>query len=151
VVVACKEGGVEELKDVARPGVKLVLAGDNMPAGRYTAEVLAKMSKDALYGGDFQKRVRVNTASLETGVRSVLMKVVVGEADAGFVYATDAMTVQDKVRVIPIPDRVNQTACYPIAVLAGGAAPEEARKFVALVLGEKGQAVLKARGFLPPQ
>jgi molybdate transport system substrate-binding protein len=149
VMVAAKDGKVASLKDAARPGIKVVMADGNVPAGRYTALVLDKMDKGGLYGGDYQERVRANTVSLETSVRAVLMKVATGEADAGFVYATDANRIMGKVRSLEIPFHINQVAAYPIAVLTRSASPAKARKFLDLVLGEKGQTLLKERGFLP--
>lgn len=151
VVVVPKDGKAASLKGLARPGVKVVTADGNVPVGRYTAQVLARMSKDGLYGDDFQKGVQANTVSREANVRNVLMKVSLGEADAGFVYATDAVTAGEKVRVLEIPARVNAVASYPIAALSKSDSPEKARKFIALVLGEKGQGFLKERGFLPPK
>jgi molybdate transport system substrate-binding protein len=150
-VVVPKDSKITSLGGLVRPGVKIVVADGNVPVGRYTSSVLGRMGKAGVYGDDFQKRVQDNTVSRETSVRNVLMKVVLGEADAGFVYVTDAATALDKVRVLNIPEDVNAVASYPIAVLKKSASPDNARKFVALVLGERGQAVLKGRGFLPPK
>lgn len=147
VLAAPKGGKVSSLQDAALPGVKVVIAGESVPAGRYTAQVLQAL--DGLYGKGYLEKVRANTVSRESSVRGVLVKVVLGEADAGFVYATDASSVLDKVRAIPIPEKANAIAAYPIAVLSASALPDQSRAFVDLVLGEKGQAFLKERGFLP--
>lgn len=124
LVLAVRKGGkVGSLPEISQRGIRVVVADGNVPVGRYTAQVLEKMSQEGVYGDDFQKRVHANTVSQETNVRNVLMKVILGEADAGFVYATDVVTSQEKVNVLPIPDRVNIVAVYPIAVLIHSDAP----------------------------
>lgn len=149
VVVAVPTDGarVTRLLDLARPGIKVVVAGSAVPVGRYTAQVLSKMSASGLYGDDFQSRVLANVVSQETNVRVVLSKVVLGEADAGFVYLTDAATASDKIRVLEIPESHNVVAEYPIGVLTRSVVPVRARTFIEFVLGEQGQAVLHKYGF----
>jgi molybdate transport system substrate-binding protein len=146
VAVPASGGTVRNLEDLAKPGVRLVVAGPTVPAGRYTSEVLGKLSAEGSFGADFASRVRANVLSHETSVRAVLSKVVLGEADAGFVYATDASS-SSKVRAIEIPAGAKATADYPIGVVIGAAAPGAARAFVDFVLGEDGQARLRRHGF----
>jgi molybdate transport system substrate-binding protein len=148
VVVPQGKGKVSRLEDLATPGIKLVVAGDAVPVGHYTKEVLAKLDVARLYGDGFQQRVQANVVSQETNVRAVLSKVALDEADAGFVYATDAAT-SDKIRTIDIPEPYNVVAEYPIGVLTRSAAPERARAFVALVRSEEGRAILRKQGFAP--
>lgn len=150
VVVAPAGGKVARLGDLARPGLKLVVAGSTVPVGRYTTQTLGKLAAAGLYGDDFQARVTANVVSQETNVRIVLSKVALGEADAGFVYVTDARTAPGKVETIEIPDRYNVVAQYPIGVLAASAAPEAAAAFVALVVGPEGTEILRRFGFEIP-
>lgn len=146
VVVPANGARVGRLVDLARPRLKLVVAGPTVPVGRYSTQVLAKLSAAGLYGDDFQARVTANVVSQETNVRVVLSKVALGEADAGFVYVTDAATSAE-VRTIEIPDRYNVVAQYPIGVLAQSAAAEAARAFVDLVASGEGTAILRRFGF----
>jgi molybdate transport system substrate-binding protein len=148
VVAPAGEGKLRSLQDLARPGLKLVLAASTVPVGRYTTQVLGKLGAAGLYGDDFQARVQANVVSQETNARAVLAKVALGEADAGFVYATDAAT-SDKVRMIDVPQRYNVVAEYPIGVLTKSPLPAQAKAFVELVLGAEGQAILRKRGFAP--
>jgi molybdate transport system substrate-binding protein len=128
--------------DLARPGVKLVLAAPGVPAGNYARRALALGMLDAALH---------NLVSNEVDVKSVVQKVVLGEADAGIVYITDVTpAVAPGVRVVPIPDRMNVIASYPIAVVAGSRSEATARAFVAFVLGGRGQTILRAAGFLSP-
>jgi molybdate transport system substrate-binding protein len=149
VVAPAAEAKVNRLEDVARLRIRVVVAASTVPVGRYTTQVLQRLSAAGLFGDDFQARVQANVVSQETSVRVVLSKVALGEADAGFVYATDAMSAPGKVKSIEVPDRYNVVAEYPIGALARSAAPEKARAFIALVLGSKGQAVLRKYGFAP--
>jgi molybdate transport system substrate-binding protein len=146
VVVPGSAARVHGLQDVARPGMKVVVAGPSVPVGRYTTEVLAKLAASGLYGDDFQARVQANVVSQETNVRAVLAKVSLGEADAGFVYSTDAKTAGAKVGVLAIADRYNVVAEYPIGIPVRSTHPRAAA-FIARVLGSDGQAVLRKYGF----
>jgi molybdate transport system substrate-binding protein len=149
VVTPAEKPKVQRLADLARPGMRIVIADANVPVGRYTTQVLAKMNRAGLFGDDFQKRVTANVVSQETNVRAVLAKVSLDEVDGGFVYATDARTVGDKVITLDIADRLNVVAEYPIALLAKSAPREQAAGFVSLVLGPEGEAVLAKHGFEP--
>jgi molybdate transport system substrate-binding protein len=147
VIVPAEGARVGRLADLARPGTKVVVAGSTVPVGRYTLQVLQKLSAAGPFGDDFQARVQANLVSQETNVRAVLSKVALGEADAGFVYVTDAKSASGKVKNIEVPDRYNVVAEYPIGVLTRSPARKKAGVFVAFVLGAKGQAILETYGF----
>ena len=94
--------------------------------------------------------VLTNVVSQEVDVRSVLTKVTLGEADAGFAYVTDALTVPGKVRTITIPAWAQPKQSYEIAVIKSTSNRAAAVAFIKEVLGKRGQALLKQAGFLPP-
>lgn len=142
-------GGIRSLADLAKPGLRLVIGAADVPAGRYARQVLETASGDAEYGTGFAEGVLANVRSYEETVRAVLTKVVLGEADAGIVFATDAGSAEDQVRTIEIPLALNTIADYPIAVIADANEPELARDFVAFVLSPAGQSLLSAYGFVP--
>ncbi len=146
-VASAKSGAVRSLGDLARPGVRLVVAGPTVPVGRYTTQLLGRLTASGLYGDDFTARFNANVLSQETNVRAVLTKVALGEADAGIVYRTDIGTTEHVV-VLDIPDRLNVIATYPIAVLERSEAKPLAAAFVDFVAGEPGRTLLKRRGFL---
>jgi molybdate transport system substrate-binding protein len=134
--------GVERIEDLGQPGVRLVMAAPDVPAGGY--------GREALDNAGVLQPAEANVVSNEMDVKGVVQKVALGEADAGIVYVTDVTErVAPDVRAIPIPEDVNVVAAYPIAVLRTSAAPAQAREFVAFVLDD-GQAVLRRAGFLPP-
>lgn len=144
-------GQVETLADLAKPGLKLVVADKAVPVGQYTLDMLAKMSKDPAYGPHFADQVQKNVVSLEQDVKAVVAKVRLGEADAGVVYATDASAAGGDVTALQIPDQFNQLATYPIAALTKAPQADLAQQFIDLVLSDQGQQVLQKFGFLPPK
>jgi molybdate transport system substrate-binding protein len=143
-------GQVETLKDLARPGLKLVLAGEQVPAGNYARQVLDKLATDLAYGPSFKEAVLHNVVSNEENVKQVVAKVQLGEADAGIVYQSDlAPSSTGQLRQIDIPDRFNVTASYPIAVLKAAPHASLAHQFVQFVLAQGGQRILQQWGFSP--
>lgn len=142
--------GLQSLADLAKEGVKLVLAQPEVPVGQYAREAICKAGADtATFGEGFVDKVTANIVSEEDNVKSVLTKVQLGEADAGIVYTTDIRAeVAGEVMLIEIPAAVNVIATYPIAPVEGGNT-ELAAAFIAYVLGPDGQAMLQQFGFEP--
>jgi molybdate transport system substrate-binding protein len=139
---------INRFRDVANPDVKLVLAGKDVPAADYALEILGK-AKDG-YGADFEKDVLSNVVSRESDVRASVNRVVVGDADATFGYASDyTPDIRDKVKVVQIPPHLNIVATYPIAALEHAKSPGLAEKWVELVTSEEGQRVLQKWNFEP--
>jgi molybdate transport system substrate-binding protein len=154
VVVYPKEnpGELNSLKDLAKPGLKIVLANKSVPVGTYTLDFLGKASKLPEYTAEYSATVLANVVSYEENVRAVLSKVTLGEADAGIVYSTDAATITDgSIRTLDIPDDLNTIATYPIAAINIAKNAELAQKFVDYVLGPEGQQVLAKYGFISPK
>jgi molybdate transport system substrate-binding protein len=136
--------------DLARAGLKLVTAQPSVPIGQYTEQLLSKASADEAYGADFKERVIKNVVSREDNVRQVVSKVQLGEADAAVVYATDATPqVRDQLQLIAVPEPLQTSADYPIAV-ARGSNPAGGEAFADYVLSPAGQDILARWGFLPP-
>ena len=151
VVVVPKTGSpVQAFADLAKPGVKLILAAPGVPIGNYARTVLTNAS--AANGGispDFSAKVLANLKSNEANVRAVLTKIQTGEADAGIVYSTDAATVPNDVKTIAIPAQYNIIATYPIAPIKSTKHVDIATAFVQFVLGPAGQQILGKSGFQP--
>ncbi|SHE79673.1 molybdate ABC transporter substrate-binding protein [Streptoalloteichus hindustanus] len=131
-------GKVGSLADLARDGLVLVVCAPQVPCGAATA----KVTRDA--------GVRLRPSSEEPDVKSVLGKVVAGEADAGLVYVTDVHARKDKVRGIAFPEAANARNDYPITVLDRAPEADLARQFVELVRGQAGREALTAAGFQVP-
>ena len=142
--------GLTGLKDLVRPGIKLVVADKTVPVGNYTLQMLDKLSADATYGASFKDTVLKNVVSQENNVKAVLSKVSLGEADAGIVYTTDAQSAAAQVTNIEVPDNFNVIALYPIATVQNAPNASLAQTWIAFVLSDRGQAVLAKYGFVPP-
>jgi molybdate transport system substrate-binding protein len=132
--------GLTTFDDLTRPGIKLVLAAEEVPVGRYARLMLENT------GEEFKLKVLANVVSNESTVKQVLTKVQLGEADAGIVYASDAVSAPE-LPVIEIPSELNVLAEYPIATLKNAPNPELADVFIAFVLSSRGQAILQKWGF----
>jgi molybdate transport system substrate-binding protein len=152
ITPAANPGRVDRLQDLSRRGLKLVLAAEAVPAGKYAREALGRLTAAPGFGSDYSGRVLRNVVSHEENVKAVVTKVQLGEADAGIVYVSDVTAaVRHAVHVIEIPDQYNVIATYPIAVLQGTGQPDAARAFVEFVLSAEGQAILARQGFLPAE
>lgn len=142
--------GLTELKDLAKPGLKLVLADKAVPVGQYSLDFLDKAIADPGFDPKFRDNVLKNVVSYEDNVKSVLAKVSLNEADAGIVYVTDITPdAADKVGKLDIPDALNTIGAYPIAPISDSRNADLARAFVALILSPEGQQVMEKYGFTP--
>lgn len=137
------QAGFSSFDDLALPGLKLVLAAEEVPVGRYARQMLENA------GADFKAKVLANVVSNETDVKQVLAKVQLGEADAGIVYASDAVA-SPELPVFEIPPEWNVRAEYPIAPLKNAPQPELTADFIAFVLSPQGQSILQKWGFSTP-
>jgi molybdate transport system substrate-binding protein len=141
VVPTANPAGIHNVYDLTKPGVKLVIAGPGVPVGSYTLQVLKNMSLSA--------PVLKNVVSQETDVREVLAKVALGEADAGFVYSTDAKTVAGKVTVVKVPAWAQPKVQYGACVVSKSPNQAAAKAYITKLLGKAAQKQLLAYGFLP--
>jgi molybdate transport system substrate-binding protein len=130
--------GVKGLDALAGGDLKVVLAAEEVPAGKYAKQILDRAG------------VGVQPVSLEDNVKAVVTKVSLGEADAGIVYVTDVSAGGDRIEGVDIPEEQNVVATYPIATVKASGNQQQAQAFVDLVLSDQGQQVLERYGFLPP-
>jgi molybdate transport system substrate-binding protein len=128
--------GVESLDDLE--GTTWVRCADEVPCGRVARAVLED-------GG-----VTAEPASLEDDVRATLDKVISGEADAGLVYASDAVAAGDDVATVEIPGAEQQLTSYLVATLEQSEDADLAREWVDLMTSEEGRQALTDAGFTLP-
>jgi molybdate transport system substrate-binding protein len=128
------------VRDLERPGLRIVMAAAGVPVGDYTRTVLARLGLSDLVG---------KAVSQETDVREVLAKITLGEADAGFAYATDARTVAGKVSVLRLPPGSQPRVLYAAAAVKASKHLAAAKAWVRRLRGKAAQKKLRAAGFLP--
>jgi molybdate transport system substrate-binding protein len=141
IVPKANPAGIHGTADLTKPGVKVVIGDPSVPVGAYTRTVLANLGISAA--------VLKNVVSQETDVRSVLAKVALGEADAGFVYLADAKTVKGKVGVIAIRESAQPHVVYEAAVVKTSPHLQAAYRFVTRLIRPAAQQTLERFGFGP--
>jgi molybdate transport system substrate-binding protein len=150
IVPKSNPGGVKDVGDLARGGVKVVLADPTVPVGGYARAAFKKLDGTNGLAADFAAAVEKNVVSNELDVKAVATKISLGEGDAGVVYATDVTpAIASSVSVLDFPPGSAPEATYPVAVLKAAPNSAGARAFVDFILHD-GQTFLKARGFLSP-
>ncbi|HEY0868039.1 MAG TPA: molybdate ABC transporter substrate-binding protein [Fimbriimonas sp.] len=139
--------GVSSFKDLAQVR-NIVVADPAVPVGGHTATFLTKAAKE--HGAGWLRSVRSHVVSQEADVKAVLAKVRLGEADAGIVYISDVRSARGAVDMLPIPDRLNVLAQYPVAIPASSTNRDEALRFIRFLLGPGSQSRLRKAGLLSP-
>ena len=126
---------------------RIVIGAPEVPIGAYTVQIWRNATTELR--ADFATHLQAKIVSRELNVRQVLAKVLLGEADAGIVYRSDAMAAKGKVALVEIPPALNVTAAYPIAALKAAPHPGLAGAFIDLVRSPAGATVLREAGFVP--
>ena len=135
--------GIRTVYDLRRAGVKVVIGDKSVPIGTYTRQILDTLG--------ITNDVMPNVVSQETDVKGIVSKVALGEADAGFVYRTDARPVASRTRALAVPDWAQPPIRYEIAVVKASSHPVAARAFVKRVTSTRGRKLLAAAGFGLPK
>jgi molybdate transport system substrate-binding protein len=147
VVPTANPAAIGDARDLARPGVRVVGVGDAVPISEYVDACLEKLAALPGYPAGYADAVRANVVSREDNVRAALTKVELGEADAAFVYLTDA-AASEVVAEVALPDAAKVEAVYGAVVIGASAHPAEAASFVAWLAGPRGAEILTGFGFL---
>jgi molybdate transport system substrate-binding protein len=149
VVPPDNPGAVGEPADLAKPGLKVIAAGDEVPITKYATQLVAKVAKQPDAPAGFEAAYAANVVSKEDNVKAVIGKIELGEGDAGIVYVTDAKA-STKVATVDVPDAVNVPANYAGVVVGASTHQEPARTFLGWLTSVDGQASFASFGFLPP-
>jgi molybdate transport system substrate-binding protein len=136
-------GAVRTVYDLRREGLKIVIGDRTVPIGAYTRQIL-----DAL---GIANEVMKNVVSQEPDVKGIVAKVALGEADAGFVYGTDAKPVAARTRIVALPAWAQPPIRYEIAVVKASSQRTAATAFVRKVLSKRGRLLLARAGFGLPK
>jgi len=133
---------ITSVNDITKPGVKLVICNATVPCGDYARTAFTNLN--------ITNAAMKNVVSQATDVTQVVAEVAVGQADAGFVYITDADAAKGKVQVVNLPAAAKPGTTDYIAVVKSGKNQAAAQAFVQKVLSPQGQATLAAAGFGKP-
>ena len=142
IVPRANPAAIDSVEDVLRRRTRLVVAAEGVPVGDYTRTVLETLSLSAALD---------NVVSNEDDVKGVAGKVALGEADVGFVYATDVTPVADRVLAVELPDDAQPPIEYRVAVVVGTDDEDAARAFVEALRSETGREALERAGFVVPR
>ena len=133
---------IRAVSEITKPGVKLVICNATVPCGDY--------ARTAFQNLGITSAAMKNVVSQATDVTQVVAEIAVGQADAGFVYITDADAANGKVQVVRLPAQAKPDTTDYIAVVKSSKNQAGAQAFTQKVLSPQGQAALAAAGFGKP-
>ncbi|WCB94077.1 Molybdate-binding protein ModA [Baekduia alba] len=145
VVPKANPAGITSVYSLRGSGKRLAIGTAGVPIGNYTRLLLRRLHLTNV--------LSTNTVSQEKDVTSVLSKVALNSADAGFVYHTDALSTRGRTAEIRVPKWAQPAVRYQIcAVKRPGADTAAAQAYIDKVVGGAGRTILKRYGFgLPPR
>lgn len=133
---------ITTIDQITAHAARVVLAAPEVPIGAYTRAALDRLGlRDA---------IERSAVSLELDAKAVLGKLLAGEADAGFVYATDiTRNLTSQLRIIELPPHAQVQAEYVAAQLRDAPQPDAAAAFLRLLSSPQGAETLKRYNFQP--
>lgn len=132
---------IRVLSGLTREGVRVAIGSDTVPIGIYARRLLADL-------GGIGESIAENVRSTEPDVTGIVGKLNQGAVDAGFIYLTDVLAAPDRLRSLPLPERMRPRVRYSAAVAPD--APEAAGAFVQDLRSGACAQALRAAGFLAP-
>jgi molybdate transport system substrate-binding protein len=149
IVPAGNPASIASPADLAKDGIKVIAAGDEVPITAYATRLVGNLASRTDAPAAFEAAYAANIVSKEDNVKAVVAKIELGEGDAGIVYVTDARA-STRVEIVDVPDTADVTASYAGVVVKTSAHQAAAAAFLAWFAGPDGQAILTSSGFLPP-
>jgi molybdate transport system substrate-binding protein len=143
IVPRSNPGGIRSVYDLRGKGVKVVVGSPSVPVGSYTRQVLDSLG--------ITSGVMKNVVDQEPDVKGIVAKIALGEADAGFVYKTDARPVASKVRAISLPGWAQPPIRYEAGIVRASAHVAAARSFIRRLTSLRGRRLLVQAGFGLPR
>lgn len=140
IVPSDSDSGFTRFEDIEN--AESIALGDpaSVPVGQYSEEALTSLG----IWDKIQDKV-----SFGTNVTEVLNQVAAASADAGIVYATDAASMADQVKVVAeAPEgSLSKKVIYPVAVVKNTANAEAAGNFVEFLKTDEAMKVFESYGF----
>lgn len=139
IVPEAKKGEIKTLDDVVEKAEKIAVAQtDSVPVGQYTKESLDNLK----LWDKIEDRV-----VLAKNVREVLAWVEQGNADAGFVYRTDAMVAKDSVVIGELDPTSYKEVIYPAAIVKDTKNKDASQKYLDFLNSDTAKKVFEKNGF----
>ena len=140
IASAEKAKAITDVQSLLNEEVRLVAIGEpnDVPAGQYAEELFRNMD----IADELQPKL-----VYAKNVRAVLEYVDGGDADAGFVYCTDAMLLENGVIIGDAPAQYYTAVNYPAAIMSDAPQPEAAADFFAFLESDAAKAVFEKYGF----
>jgi molybdate transport system substrate-binding protein len=149
IVPADNPAAIASPADLAKSGVKIVAAGDEVPITSYATQAVANLAALAGYPANFERAYAANVVSREENVKAVVAKIELGEGDAAIVYVTDARS-STGIKTIEVPAEANVMATYAGVAVKASHHAREAHALLDWLAGPEGFAILTTFGFRPP-
>jgi molybdate transport system substrate-binding protein len=149
IVPTDNPGGVSSPMDLAKPGLNVIAAGDEVPITKYATQLVKNLAAQPGYPAGFEAAYAANVVSKEDNVKAVVGKIELGEGDAAIVYVTDA-AASAKVKPVDVPDAANVPATYAGVVVKASPNQDAAAAFLDWFAGSGGRTILSKFGFLAP-
>jgi molybdate transport system substrate-binding protein len=143
-VPASSDAAIASLKDIGKAGTTLAVGSESVPVGSYTRTVLAKLPESE------SSAILKNVRSEEPDVAGIVGKLTQGAVDAGFVYISDVRATGGKLKAIELPESLQPTVAYGVAIVKDAKHEDAAKTFVDGLLDGAGRDALDAAGFEPP-
>ena len=144
IAVPADSPKVAGIADLARDGMRLAIGAEGVPVGDYAREVVGRLPPAEA------RAVLANVRSEEPNVGGVVGKLTQGAADGGFLYVTDVKAASGQVRAIELPDRLQPSVEFGVAVVKGAKQERAARDFIDGLLDGAGREAMRNAGFEPP-
>jgi molybdate transport system substrate-binding protein len=150
LLVDKRQRQLKKLADLTLPKLLLVVGNQHVPVGRYTRQLWSNLAADPDYGAELVSNIQRNIISEETSVKAIVTKLLLGEVDAGIVYRSElSEALLAQTVVIELPQQHNPVASYPLAMTRQSKQPDNAQRFINLLLSAEGQQLLADYRFLP--
>jgi len=127
---------IASINDLTEPSVVVVQCVTTAPCGQGALTIFKNAG------------INVIPKSFEENVKSVVTKVVSGEADVGLVYVTDAIAAEQQADEITIDAGLNTTTNYYVAASKHSSDVEFAQEFADFLVSPLAQEILRSYGFI---
>jgi molybdate transport system substrate-binding protein len=143
IVPRANPAKVHSVYDLRRAGIKVIIGAATVPVGAYTRQILDSLGISA----DVMK----NVVDQEPDVKGIVVKIALGEGEAGFVYKTDARPVGTKVLTLTLPGWAQPPIRYEVGIVRGSTHRAAAAAFITRVTSLRGRRLLVQAGFSLPK